>query len=339
MEIVAAVAYALPQSKCSPVKPGWLNLVLSPMRFRIRALICTAILTSAAYAGPVVVQSPYPSIRSLRSDDIIFEQLSESIEHFHVLSMRPGYKPLEDLSFYSYMLPKETTVFEIAAAFSLPYDTIATLNRLESPGPLSAGTILVIPSEAGIFASDQPRTDLEYLIHSLRISGSSTGLKVRVTLGQESVAFSFYPGEGFYSSERTFFLVAGFRFPLPKGVVTSGFGARIDPFTGRKVTFHTGIDIGAPYGTHVFAARSGTVKSTGYSDVYGNYVLISHDSGWETLYGHMSKVFVASGAEIASGDTIGLVGSTGMSTGPHLHFETRRHGVATDPAPLILPRR
>jgi murein DD-endopeptidase MepM/ murein hydrolase activator NlpD len=303
------------------------------------AIAMAAALAAAAHAAPTGTRSDYPGIRALRGDDLVFAQLSDAIEHFRASSTKVGYDPREDLSFYSYALPREATVFEIAAAFSLPYDTIATLNRLEGSEPLPAGTTLIIPSEIGIFACDRPKTDLEFLMRSLRTSDSPTGFSVRVDLGNGIVPFTFYPGAEFHASERTFFLVAGFRYPLPKGTVTSGFGSRVDPFTGRTITFHTGIDIGAPYGTQVFAARSGKVESTGYSEVYGNYVLLSHDSGWETLYGHMSKIMVSAGGKVASGDTIGLVGSTGMSTGPHLHFETRRRGVATDPAPLILPRR
>ena len=303
-----------------------------------RLLLVISALALAMHAADVSGQAPYPRILALRDDDVVFAQLSDSIEHFLSSARKQGYEPQTELSFYSYILPREANLFEIAAAVSLPYDTLATLNRLDSPAALPAGTLLIIPSEPGIFVCDTPRGELEFLMRSLWQEEAAHGVKVRVRLGQESASYTFYPGAEFHASERTFFLVAGFRFPLPKGVITSGFGARVDPFTGRSIKFHAGIDIGAPLGTQVFAARAGKVESVSYSDVYGNFILLSHGTEWETLYGHLSKTLVVAGQQVGSGDVIGLVGSTGMSTGPHLHFETRRRGVATDPAPLIVPR-
>lgn len=229
-------------------------------------------------------------------------------------------------------------LFSLAAALSIPYDTLATLNRLPSADSVGKGKPLLLPSQPGIFVALTPDNDLEYLVKSLRPEGAQPSFPIRAFVDGRLVDFLFYPGAEFNPNERTFFLVSGFRFPLPKGVITSGFGSRVDPFTGKSIRFHTGIDIAAPYGTEVFAARSGKVESTGYSDVYGNYIIIVHDATWETLYGHLSKALVVKGQSLKTGDTIGLVGSTGMSTGPHLHFETRRRGLATDPAPLMMSR-
>ena len=148
----------------------------------------------------------------------------------------------------------------------------------------------------------------------------------------------FFPGSTFLASERSFFLVAGFRFPLPKGVISSGFGMRTDPFNRHVIRFHPGIDIAAPLGTPIFAARGGRVISAEWSDAYGNYVLVLHDNGWESLYGHMSKILVSHGQIVETGEVLGRVGSTGISTGPHLHFEIRRHGVAENPLDLLARR-
>lgn len=114
------------------------------------------------------------------------------------------------------------------------------------------------------------------------------------------------------------------------GFVTSGFGYRIHPITGNE-SFHTGIDIAAPEGECIAAAYSGTVLETGYTNGRGNYVLMAHGDGLQTLYCHLSEILVTENASLRAGETIGLVGSTGMSTGPHLHFELRVDGIRCDP--------
>lgn len=116
-----------------------------------------------------------------------------------------------------------------------------------------------------------------------------------------------------------------------QGVFTSGFGYRTHPISGAG-RMHEGIDVSANTGTAIHAAGSGTVIGAGNSgDGYGNKVLISHGDGLVTLYAHMNSLNVSNGQSVSAGDTIGTVGSTGYSTGPHLHFEVRVAGVAYDP--------
>lgn len=112
------------------------------------------------------------------------------------------------------------------------------------------------------------------------------------------------------------------------GVVTSPFGPRWG-------TFHRGIDIGAPLGNPIVAAAAGTVFFSGVMDGYGNVILVDHGNGLVTLYGHQSQLIAGVGQKVSRGQTIGLVGSTGHSTGPHLHFEVRINGVAVDPMPYL----
>ena len=112
--------------------------------------------------------------------------------------------------------------------------------------------------------------------------------------------------------------------------ITSGYGNRIHPIFGTE-RWHSGIDIGAAAGATVIAADSGTVSVATYSSSYGNYVMIYHSNGTYTLYAHMSSLAVTAGQSVTKGDTIGYVGSTGWSTGPHLHFEIRSSGGTIDP--------
>ena len=109
---------------------------------------------------------------------------------------------------------------------------------------------------------------------------------------------------------------------------------RKSPFTGKS-TYHAGIDLAAPTGSPVYACTAGKVTETAYSKIYGNYILIRHDDGRESLYGHLSKVKARLYEKVKSGTIIGYVGSTGLSTGPHLHFEVREQGKAKDPSLFI----
>jgi murein DD-endopeptidase MepM/ murein hydrolase activator NlpD len=118
------------------------------------------------------------------------------------------------------------------------------------------------------------------------------------------------------------------------GTITSPFGYRRNPF-GGGMEFHQGLDIGAPMGTTITAAASGTVISAGWYGGYGNYILIDHGGGMATGYGHCSQIFVSVGQQVQKGQAIGAVGSTGASTGPHLHFEVRIHGKPVDPAAYL----
>jgi murein DD-endopeptidase MepM/ murein hydrolase activator NlpD len=118
------------------------------------------------------------------------------------------------------------------------------------------------------------------------------------------------------------------------GTITSPFGWRSNPFGGAP-EFHQGLDIAAPTGTTVTAAASGTVIMAQWYGGYGNYILIDHGGGYSTGYGHLSAIYVSDGQKVERGQAIGAVGSTGESTGPHLHFEVRIDGKPVDPAPRL----
>ena len=118
--------------------------------------------------------------------------------------------------------------------------------------------------------------------------------------------------------------------PATSKLVTSQFGGRNAPTAGAS-TNHKGIDIGAGYGTKVSAADSGTVIMAQYNGGYGNCVVINHGNGMTTLYGHMSQINVSVGQSVSKGDSVGLVGSTGVSSGPHLHFEVSVNGSRVNP--------
>lgn len=127
------------------------------------------------------------------------------------------------------------------------------------------------------------------------------------------------------------FLTAKAKSPLKEYSVTSNYGFRIHPIS-EKTDFHTGIDLAAPQGSKISAAYPGKVKETGESDIYGLYVVLEHANGLESVYCHCSEIKAKEGTSVRQGETIALVGSTGISTGPHLHFDIRVNGVNYDPA-------
>jgi murein DD-endopeptidase MepM/ murein hydrolase activator NlpD len=120
-----------------------------------------------------------------------------------------------------------------------------------------------------------------------------------------------------------------------KGWVTSGFGPRVSPFT-EKPAWHDGLDIGAAANAPVQAPAQGRVTTVGFDPKLGNTVKVDHGFGIETLYGHLAKALVKEGQRVKRGEVVGLVGSTGLATGPHLHYMVKVHGQSLDPVKYIL---
>ena len=122
--------------------------------------------------------------------------------------------------------------------------------------------------------------------------------------------------------------------PVEKGWMSSRFGARIDPITGKRA-WHTGVDFAGKEGSNIIAVAAGVVVYSGSRSGYGEVVEINHGSGFTTLYGHHKKNLVKVGDIVKKGQVVGLMGSSGRSTGPHVHFEVYKHGRIVDPSSYI----
>ena len=275
------------------------------------------------------VYGDFPPIRELSNGDVLFRQFHEDIARFNLAYMRGD--PLPALTIYSYTPGKDEDLFGIAARLTLPYETIATLNGLARSGVSISGKKILLPNAPGIFMRARPANEIDRLMHSWR----KTEMGSPLTL-DNSILY-FFPGERFHPVERAFFLDILFHFPVESGRISSRYGTRISPITG-KIHFHNGIDLAAPLGSPVFAARDGKVLETGSDPVLGVYIVVSHPGGYETIYGHLDSRFVELNQPVTSGMMIGRVGTTGATTGPHLHFEVRKQGESRDPQGL-LPRR
>lgn len=116
--------------------------------------------------------------------------------------------------------------------------------------------------------------------------------------------------------------------------LTSGYGYREDPFTGKKA-FHGGIDLAVPENTEVLSCGAGKVVKAGYTRINGYYIIIDHGNKYKSYYGHLSQLLVKKHDEVKKGQVIGLSGNTGMSTGPHLHFQITLDGKTIDPLTII----
>lgn len=125
------------------------------------------------------------------------------------------------------------------------------------------------------------------------------------------------------------------RMPLMGSVLTSSFGMRTHPVLGG-MRRHSGIDLAAPTGTPVYATADGVVSRADWYSSYGLYISLEHGASLQTRYAHLSRLAVAAGDTVKKGDLIGYVGSTGRSTGPHLHYEVRVDGVAVNPIPYMM---
>jgi murein DD-endopeptidase MepM/ murein hydrolase activator NlpD len=298
---------------------------------RVRWVACALLALAAGPRADAQAPSsaPYPQLGSLGQDDLIFKQQQEQLARSYEAIQGGGTPP--DMIIYSYTIRSDVDLFSLAARLNLPYETIATLNRLDRARILMSGERVLAPSVPGIFVSTVPGSDLDLLV-SYR--GSAEGYTVPVLVGGATRTLRFYPGTRFTPEERSLFLGMLFRFPLPSGVITSGFGLRQSPITGRMAK-HNGLDIAAPLGTEVYAAREGRVAETGVDAVLGQYIVLAHEGGFSTVYGHLSARLVRLNEEVESGRIIGNVGSSGESTGPHLHFEVRSRGESRDPETLI----
>ena len=122
--------------------------------------------------------------------------------------------------------------------------------------------------------------------------------------------------------------------PLAATGITSLYGPRPDPVE-KRVGFHYGIDMSASYGTQVMSSASGIVISAGWNGGHGRRVVVQHRYGYRTSYSHLSQIVAAPGSRIGAGESIGLVGNSGRSTGPHLHFEVTRYGKHLDPLDIL----
>lgn len=293
----------------------------------------------AFVTGNIYSENLFPVISALNYRDLSFKQYLSDVEasRRRVANMwrteESRAMVAQSLTVYAYTSRAGDDLLSLAARCNIPYATLVSLNRISNKRALDEGISLLLPSTPGLFIPENPNSALEYLLAGSR-DIFEDGIKISVTVDGKREVFRFIPGADFSPTERAFFLNPGFRYPLRSFRLTSSYGPRVNPVTGN-LRNHNGLDLAAPTGTEVYATKNGVVAELGSDPVYGNYIVIQHSDGWSSLYGHLSAFDTSLKKSVEAGALIGRVGSTGQSTGPHLHFELRQNGKAHDPGLLL----
>ncbi|MDR0909597.1 MAG: M23 family metallopeptidase [Spirochaetaceae bacterium] len=238
------------------------------------------------------------------------------------------------LLYTAYQIQQGDTISELATSFGLNQDTLISVNGFSNTRfDVWAGDILKVPNQDGIFYTVSEDDTLESLAEKYEVSAESIAManqlfSEKILAGKKL----FIPGAEMDSTTLQEINGDLFRWPL-RGYryLSSLYGYRRDPFGSGTRVFHTGIDIPAPTGTPAYAAMAGKVSIVGNNATFGNYVIINHHSGYQSLYGHLNKASIRQGAYVVAGQKIGEVGSTGLSTGPHLHFTVYKNRRTVNP--------
>lgn len=242
--------------------------------------------------------------------------------------------PDEGLYYSVYQVAKGDTISEIASSFGVTTDSIVTFNGITNARTLSIGKFLKVPNINGILYSVKAGDTVASLAASYSVSADRImDVNHLADDALESGIKIFLPDARL--SSWALREISGDLFTWPiRGWITSWYGWRNDPFTGAR-TFHTGIDIGSSVGVPVHAAMEGVVSATGYSTTAGNYIVIAHHSGYSSLYAHLDRIDVKPGRSVSTATVVGAVGTTGYSTGPHLHFTVNKYGRTVNPMTVL----
>jgi len=267
-------------------------------------------------------------------DNARLKSIREDIKQtlFTVKSGRPD-KNLPELKFYTYRVKQKENFWVVMSKCSLDMDTLMSVNNLTSPFQVVPGTVLYIPNMRGVIIPGENLKTMYSLLAAEKIN-----IRYVKTVNRSSTLdkkYIFIPCGKISAIEKSLFLGTAFFSPIQYGKATSGFGTRRNPFNSRRMEFHKGVDLGCHSGTKIHSARSGEVVFAGYDEGYGNLVIVEHEFGYRSYYGHLSRCLVQRGQMVKPGDIIALSGNTGRSTGPHLHFEIRKNGRAINPLTFL----
>jgi murein DD-endopeptidase MepM/ murein hydrolase activator NlpD len=233
------------------------------------------------------------------------------------------------LTIIKHQVARGENLWTIARKYDVSMDTIIAMNDLTSARSLRPGQTLEIPSTEGTYVTVGRGETLgglckQYSVDITELVNANPGVTVEnLRVGLKL----FVPGTGAFQQ--------AFLFAWPAyGRISGRFGYRTHPIYHRRM-MHTGLDIAARSGTPIRATLDGRVKFVGWKGGYGRTVILEHANGYETLYGHCSKTLVKKGQSVKKGQTIASVGSTGVSNGPHLHFEVKKNGKRVNPDKLL----
>ena len=262
--------------------------------------------------------------------DIEDELTDEAISLENLIITQP-------VSFQTYKVKSGDTISGITSRFGLRnISTLISTNNISNVRQLTAGQKLKIPSMDGIVYTVKKGDSIDSVVAKYKIK-METLLDVN-ELSSETLSVGqslFIPGAAL--DNVTLKNALGELFIVPISAPfrwTSPYGWREDPIAKVR-SFHTGVDLACPKGTPILASQSGKVVTVAQSRVYGNYIILDHGNGYRTLYAHMSKTLAKKGTWVNQGAKIGLVGSTGYSTGNHLHFMVFKNDIRINPMTVL----
>ena len=244
------------------------------------------------------------------------------------LSLVRGFKITE------YKIKQGDSLSVIANKHKIDIGTLISFNNIKNAKMIQAGTLIKIPDTDGLFYRVKRGDSLGSIAlnHNVALNNVLDINNIEsevITPGQEL----FIPGVSMNSFDLKKALGELFLYPAA-GRLTSGYGYRNDPFTGKR-RMHYGIDIANRTGTVVKATLDGTVIMCGFSTVYGKYIILKHQGGYQSLYAHLDAYRVKEGEKVGQGQIIGELGNSGRSTGPHLHFSIYHNQQPVNPLSLL----
>ncbi len=243
------------------------------------------------------------------------------------------------ITYQTYRVKSGDMIGFIADAFDVTQDTIISVNNIKQSRLIQPGQYLKIPSMPGIIYTVKKNGETPATIaEKYKVNADKCASANYVSLDTELKAGTslFVPDAELDWATRQEINGDLFKKPLhARYWLSSNYGWRDSPFNPGKRTFHGGLDMAVASGTPIYAALDGTVTAVGFNATYGNYVIITHHSGYKTLYGHMKSTACRKGNFVYTNTVIGYVGSTGMSTGPHLHFTVYKNGKTINPMAVL----
>ena len=254
-----------------------------------------------------------------------------------VLEQDMGAETSLELYYQPYRVKAGDIIGYIAQEFNVTSDTIVSVNSIKAARSILPGQYLKIPSMPGILYTVRSGSEtIESIAEKYEVSAekcarvNSIDRNAKLTAGKTL----FVPDAQLDWVTRQEINGDLFIKPLRSRYwLSSYFGWRSSPFTNKR-SYHSGVDMAAPSGTNVYAALAGKVTTVSYNSVYGNYIIVTHHSGYKTLYAHLSATLVSVGKYVDTNTRIGKVGNTGRRTGPHLHFTVFKFGKAVNPMAL-----
>ena len=240
------------------------------------------------------------------------------------------------MKYDEYIIEEGDNLTTISRKIGANLDTLVSVNKITNANRLRPGQKIVIPNRNGLLYTIKKDESIEEIAERYDVSLNRV-LSFNKISDPNDIEVGddiFLPGAKYTLDERIDKFGQMFSIPTTITRISSVFGYRVHPITGVR-TKHMGVDIPGRLNTPVYAARKGKVIFAGYSGGYGNLVIVRHDKGYTTYYGHLNSITTRVGSTVGVGVMIGRMGSTGRSTGSHLHFEVRRNGVALNPADFI----